>query len=130
VKVFHLTTLPMVGQSEADYLTGRLDDGKLRLDVWCERRNALSGAATSAGTRRLHGDHTRPACRRRRLGDDLLAHTLESLKGDRKSERWKCSASRRARHVSGVRSRLVCMGTTRGPRVVGAGSATTSWLTL
>ena len=52
----------------------------------------------------LHGDHTRLACRRRRLGDDHLAQTLELLNGDRNSERLKCSASRRARHASGVRS--------------------------
>jgi hypothetical protein len=34
LKMFDLTTLPTVGESEADYLTGRLDGGRLRLDVW------------------------------------------------------------------------------------------------
>jgi hypothetical protein len=64
----------------------------------------------------LHRDHTRLACRRRRLGDDLLARTLKSPNCDRKSERLSCSASRlpagrQAEHgtpaVCGPR--LVCM---------------------
>jgi hypothetical protein len=71
-----------------------------------------------AVARQLNGDHTRPACRRRRLGDDLLAQTLKSPSGDRKSERLKCSAGRlpagrQAEHgtPAACGPRLVCMDT-------------------
>jgi hypothetical protein len=55
-------------------------------------------------TMQLNGDRTPLACRRRRLGDDFLPHTVESLKGDGSSEAKKCSASRRARQAGGPRS--------------------------
>jgi hypothetical protein len=33
-KILDVTKLPTVGEAEADYLTGQLDGGDLRLDVW------------------------------------------------------------------------------------------------
>jgi hypothetical protein len=53
---------------------------------------------------RLAGEHTRPACRRRRPGDDFGPDPFKSLKGDCQGEGQKCPASRRAQPAGSLRS--------------------------
>jgi hypothetical protein len=66
--------------------------------------NAGQMTGILAGTMQLNGDRTRPACRFRRLAENIVSPSFSTLFGEGQYGWTKCLAGRQTRQASGLRS--------------------------